>query len=168
MNEFYECVVKYDKIGEEGNKVRVTEQYVVDALSCSEAEYRLKEELAPFVTGECKVTCVKVSKYKEFIPENADICMVDGEAKRIANQNSTASDVADKLFAAKVSFIVVDENNGKTKKNPYHYIVHSSSVDAANDTVFVHMKGSMADWEINGVTETKIVDVILYEGPDKA
>lgn len=160
MKKFYEAVVKYDRIGTDTNVERVTEQYLLSSVSCTDAEASLIKDLESFIKGECEVTSVKVSKYCEFIPENQSICLVDGAAKRLVNQNSTASDVANKYFAAKISFITVEEKKGKKKKTPYYYITHATSVDAANDTVCEFMKDSMTDWEINSVTETKIVDVI--------
>jgi hypothetical protein len=161
MKRFYENVVKYDRIGETESVERVTEKYLVNAVSCTDAEASLIKDLEPFIKGQCDVTSVVLSKYIDFIPENEIISTVDGQVKRTMNQNSNASDEADKYFAAKVSIITIPEGKSKKKKKtPYNYIVHATSVDAANDTVVQFMKGSLCDWEINGVTETKIIDVI--------
>lgn len=160
MKRFYETVVKYDRTGETGNIDRVTEQYLLNAVSCTDAEASLIADLEPFIKGQCDVTSVKLSKYTDFIPENESISMVDAEAKKISGQNSNSSSEADKYFAVKLSFISLDENSGKEKKTPYHYIVHASSTSAANDTVEEYMTGTMADYKINNIVETKIVDVI--------
>jgi hypothetical protein len=160
MKRFYENVVKYDRIGEKESVERVTEQYLVDAVSCTDAEASLIADLEPFIKGQCDVTSVKLSKYTAFIPENESISMVDAEAKKISGQNSKSSSKADKYFDVKLSFISLDENSGKEKKTPYHYLVHATSNSAANDTVEEYMSDSMADYKINNIVETKIVDVI--------
>lgn len=161
MKEFYESVVKYDTLSETGEPVKVNQQFLIDAMSCTEAEAITVREVQPFAKGEIKVTAVKLSKYSEFIPENEDISVVDSEAQRLLQQNSNASNSADKYFAVKLSYIETNDK-GKPKKTPYHYIVHATSVNAANDTTVQFMKGSMADWEINNIVETKIVDVVLH------
>lgn len=162
MKEFYETVVKYDTLTEIGEPVKVNHQFLIDALSCTEAEAITIKEVQPFAKGDIKVTAVKLSKYSEFIPENGGISLIDSEAKKLLQQNSNASSTADKYFGVKLSFIELNDK-GKEKKIPYHYIVHATSVNAANDTTVEFMKGSMADWEINNIVETKIVDVILVD-----
>ena len=61
MATWFECKVKYDKMTEDGSQKTVTEPYLVDALSFTEAEARITEEITPFISGEFKVTAVKLS-----------------------------------------------------------------------------------------------------------
>lgn len=164
MKKFYESVVKYDKLSDEGEIVNVTEQYLLHAVSVTDAEKSLIADIAPSIKGECEVISARKSKYIEFVAENHAISMVDAEVRKMMNQNSRASDVADKYFAAKVSFITTsDDRKAKQKKTAYYYIIHATSVDAANDTLVEFLKESLGDWDINSVTETKIVDVLLQE-----
>lgn len=162
MNRFYETVVKYDRIGEAGNVEKVSEQILLTAVSCTDAEASVIKSLEAFIKGECDVISVKLSKFTEFIPENDIISQVDGDVQRMMNKNSEASTEADKYFAVKVSFIEIDEK-GKKKKSPNHYMVHATSTDAAFRTVELFLKGTMADYEVNSVVETKFVDVITDE-----
>lgn len=162
MNRFYETVVKYDRIGAEGNLEKVTEQFVIDAVSCTDTEAIITKELESAINGDFDVMSVKLSKYTEFIPENDIISKVDGDVQRMMNKNSEASTEADKYFAVKVSFIELNES-GKKKKIPNHYIVHATSTDASFRTVEQFLKDSMADYEVNSIVETKIVDVITSE-----
>ena len=55
MNNWYECKVKYEKTLENGIQKKVTEAYLVDALSFTEAENRIIEEMKPYISGEFEV-----------------------------------------------------------------------------------------------------------------
>ena len=59
MATYFECKVKYDRTLDTGVQKTVTEPYLVDALSFTEAEARITEEVQPFTTGEFAVTAVK-------------------------------------------------------------------------------------------------------------
>ena len=56
MHNWFECKVSYEKMLENGMQKKVTEPYLVDALSFTEAEARIIEEIRPFITGEFTVT----------------------------------------------------------------------------------------------------------------
>ena len=75
MATWFECKVKYEKLTENGQQKAVTEPYLVDALSFTEAEARIIEEMTPFVTGgELKVTAVKRTNIAEiFWDEEGDM-----------------------------------------------------------------------------------------------
>lgn len=51
MSTWFECKVKYDKMMENGMQKKVTEPYMVDALSFTEAEARIIKEMTPFISG---------------------------------------------------------------------------------------------------------------------
>ena len=52
MANWFECKIRYDKTQENGSIKKVTEPYLVDALSFTEAEARIIEEMTPFVSGD--------------------------------------------------------------------------------------------------------------------
>ena len=95
MNEWFECKVRYEKTLENGLVKKVTEPYLVDALSFTEAERRFIEEIEPFMSGEFQVTDIKRAKYAELF--------------------ETDEDAADRWFKAKVAFITLDEKSGAEK-----------------------------------------------------
>ena len=73
MASWFECKIRYDKIQENGAVKKVTEPYLVDALSFTEAEARIIEEQTPFISGEVNVTAVKRTKISEiFWDDSAD------------------------------------------------------------------------------------------------
>ena len=49
MANWFECKIRYHKLLETGMQKPVTESYLVDALSFTEAEARITEEMAPFI-----------------------------------------------------------------------------------------------------------------------
>ena len=59
MHTWFECKIRYDKTQENGSIKKVTEPYLVDALSFTEAEARIIEEMTPFISGEVDVNAVK-------------------------------------------------------------------------------------------------------------
>ncbi len=97
MAVWYECKVRYDKMMENGAVKKVTEAFLVDALSVTEAESRIIEEQTPFVSGELTVSAVKSTKISEIFFDQ--------------------SDYADKYWMVKVNFITLNEKTGKEKKS---------------------------------------------------
>jgi hypothetical protein len=59
MHNWFECKVSYEKISENGIQKKVTEPYLVDALSFTEAEARIIEEIRPYITGEFLIADIR-------------------------------------------------------------------------------------------------------------
>ena len=137
MSTWFECKVKYDKMTEDGSQKTVTEPYLVDALSFTEAEARITEEITPFISGEFKVTAVKRTN-------TAEIFWKEG---------------GDKWYKVKVNFCTIDEKTGKEKKTPNYMMVQAIDFKDAYDVFMEGMKGTMADFEISQIVETMIMDV---------
>src|SRR5665647_1192079 len=140
MNIWFECTAKYSKMGEDGREKKVSETYLLDAVSFTEAETRIYKELVSMVSGEFTVTRISKTKLAEIIP----------------------SEVGDRWYKAKVTFITFDEESGKEKRVSQFVLVFSDNVKDAYDQVIGAMKGMMADFEIGGITESPIIDVFPY------
>lgn len=143
MNEWFECKVRYEKTLENGLVKKVTEPYLVDALSFTEAERRFLEEIEPFMSGDFQVTDIKRAKL-------AELFECDEEA-------------ADRWFKAKVAFITLDEKSGVEKKSSQIMLVQASDLRDAVKRLDKGMEGTMADYEIASITETPIMDVFHYK-----
>lgn len=143
MNEWFECKVRYERTLENGLIKKVTETYLVEALSFTEAERRFMEEIEPFMSGEYQVTDIKRAKIAELL--------------------ETDEDEADRLFKAKVAFITLDEKSGAEKKSNQNMLVQASDLRDAVKRLDKGMAGTMADYEISSVTETPIKDVFHYK-----
>ena len=163
MKNYFETTIKLEKILENGKLVIKTEKYLIDALSFSEAEARINEEMKPYISGEFAVSSIKKKNYSEIVQECRKINMIDAEVNEFLNANKSQSYEADKWFDCKLNFITLDEMKGIEKKTPVLMLVHANSIGSANLTMHDHMKGSMADYEIEKVAETKIIDVFEYK-----
>ena len=141
--------VSYGKLLENGMNKKVTESYLVDALSFTEAEARITQEMTPFVSGEFSVSAVSKSNFSEvFFAED---------------------DLSDSYwFKCKLAFVTVDERTGAEKKQFTHILVQASDLRDAVKRLDDGMKGSMVDYLIASVVETPIMDVYRYEAtPDE-
>ena len=138
----YECGIRYERTMENGMTKKVTELYLVDALSFAEAEGRITKEMEPYISGDFDVATIKRTNYSE---------IVEGLS------------TADKWFKAKLNFISLDEKTCKEKKQAVHFIVRATDINNAHICVVEHMKGSMIDYEIATLDETKIIDLFRYK-----
>ena len=146
MTNWYECKIKYEKTLETGTQKKVTEAYLVDAMTFTEAENRIIEEMTPFIVGEFEVTAVK----KERISER----FIDPQG--------------DTWYRAKVNFITRDEKSGAEKKTASVMLVQASDFQRAVKNLEDGMKGTMSDWEINTIAETALMDVFGVEVKESA
>lgn len=137
---WYECKVKYRKLDDTGKQKVVTEPYLVDALSYTEAERRINEEMSAFISEEFKITTINIANYAEIHPfENAD-----------------------RWFKSKVSLLAYDEESGKERKTTLSLLVQANDVKEAYDNTIRVMKNTMGDYTIPAVSESPIMDVFPY------
>lgn len=137
MAIWFETKVRYDKMQENGTVKKVNEPYLVDALSFTEAESRIIEEMKPFISGEFSISAVKKTKI-------AEIFFNEG---------------GDRYYMVKVNFITLDEKSGVEKKSASNILVQASDFEDAVEKFNARMKGTMADYEIASIAETPLMDV---------
>ncbi len=135
MANWFECKVAYRKIMENGIEKKVNDTFLVDALTFTEAESRIIEEITPFISGEFSVSAVKRTKIAEIFWD----------------------DSADRWYLTKVAFITIDEKTAQEKKSTS--LVAASDFKGALEHFIDEMKTTMADYEIVSITETPILDV---------
>ena len=144
---WFECKVRYEKMMEDGMPKKVVEVYTVDALSFSEAEERIMEEMSSYVSGEIEIADLKIAPYKEiFFADN---------------------DLADKWYKAKLAFITIDEKTDKEKKTSVFYLVNAGNINSAIKNIDEVMGGTMIDYQTINVSETTIMDVFEYKKKEK-
>jgi hypothetical protein len=139
---WFECKIAYEKVMEDGLQKRVIENYVVDALSFTEAEKRITEEMSSYISGEFEVRDMKIAPYKEIFFSDEEM--------------------ADRWYKAKLQFITIDEKTEKEKRTPVIYLVQAGTVNGALKNIEEMMGGTMIDYVIASVTETTIMDVFEY------
>ena len=144
MHSWFECKVSFEKVLENGMQKKVTEPYLVDALSFTEAEARIIEEIRTFISGEFTVTDIKRARLSElFFNENGD-----------------------RFYKIKVYFITLDEKSGAEKKTAAQMLAQACTLKEAIAVLEEGMKGTMADYTIASVTETMLMDVFPFSVND--
>jgi len=137
MAQWFKTSVRFDKMLENGTVKKVTEPYLVDALSFTEAEARITEEVTPYISGEFTMSAVKKSKIAEIFWDES----------------------GDRWYQVKVAFITIDEKTAAEKRTASVIMVQASDFDNALANFKDGMKGTMADFEIISIAETNIMDV---------
>ncbi|WP_177761675.1 DUF4494 domain-containing protein [Flavobacterium sp. I3-2] len=137
---WYECKVKYRKLDENGVQKVVSEPYLVDALSFTEAESRINTEMAAFVSEEFKIVNIKVANFAEIHHfENSD-----------------------RWFKSKVSLLAYDEESGKERKTSFYLLIQANDVKEAFDNTMQVMQNTMGEFTIPAIAESPIIDVFHF------
>ena len=139
---WFECKIAYEKVMEDGLQKKVNENYVVDALSFTEAEKRIMEEMSSYISGEFTIKDIKIAPYKE-------IFFSDDE-------------LADRWYKARLEFITIDEKTEKEKRSAVNYLVQAGTLKGAVSNIENVMGTTMIDYVIASVAETKLMDVFEY------
>lgn len=145
MGNWFECKISYDKMMENGLQKKVTEPYLLDALSYTEAEARIIEEIRPYITGEFVISDIKRNRLAEiFFNENGD-----------------------RFYEVKVHFVILDEKSGAEKRTSCRMLAQASDLKDAVKIFEEGMKGTMTDYEIASVKETLIMDIFPFKANEE-
>lgn len=140
---WFKTKVRFEKVAEDGLNKFVTEDYVVDALSHTEAEERITEEMSAFVSGEFEVKSIVPASFKEvFFSDDPE---------------------DDRWYQAKVALITFDENTSKEKRTNINYLVQAGTLKKSVKNIEEGLGGSMMDYSIVSLAETKFWDVYTYK-----
>ena len=142
---WFETKIKYQKTMEDGSEKVVSELYVVDALTCTEAENKVIDEMSAYSSGENKVTRTSEAAFGEvFFSDN---------------------DEDDKWYKAKLQFITLAEMREKERRTNVTYLVQAKSLARALRYVDEAMGKTMIDYDTVGLNETKVMDVFERSSP---
>lgn len=144
MSNWFECKVKYQKVDENGKQKGVAENYMVDAVSFTDAEARITKELEQYAgLGEFVVASIKTTNYTEIIPNES----------------------GDRWFKCKAVFISFDEKSGKERRTSQTMLVQATDVKDAYDVLSKALSTTMADFTIPAINESSIMDIfgILHD-----
>lgn len=138
MINYFTVKVKYTKQLENGTFKRVTEPYLLTAMTFGDAENRIYEELGEMIRGEFQVVAItRTELHDVFSKEDADT-----------------------WYDAKIVFEGNDE--GKSKKVRQSFLIAATSVKEANDNLKEELSCLMVDFEITHVSKSLIVDIFPY------
>ena len=146
MAIWFECKIRYDKTMEDGKIKKVTETYMVDALTFTEAERRFLEEVEPFMSGDYEVAGIRKARIAELMESN------DGND--------------DRWYKAKVVFITLDEKTAVEKRTSQTMLVQAQNLKTAVANLEKGMAGTMGDWALTSISETPILDIFPYKKED--
>ena len=137
--DWFECKVRYEKTQEDSMPKLVTETYVVDGINFGDAFNRMCENtIKQLCTEEFEIVAMKMAQYSE-----------------IALYKS----MGNVFYRVKINMITIDEKTDKQKKTPMFLLVRADNINEARKAVDdEYMKGTMTDYEISSVVETKIVE----------
>lgn len=137
---WYECKVKYRKTHETGEQKMTTDTYLLDAVSYTEAEARISEEMTAYTNEDFRIMNIKVANFSEVHPfENSD-----------------------RWFKSKVSLVALDEESGKERKTNLYVLVQANDVKEAFENTTKAMENTIGDYSIPAITESPILDVFPY------
>ena len=145
MYNWFECKLRYDKMLDTGIQKTVTEPYLVDALSFTEAEARIIEEIKPYISGEFTISDIKRAKFSD----------------------TFFNETGDRYFRAKLYYITLDEKSGSEKKTAVNMLIQATLLKEAVEIIETEMKKTMIDYSIASVTETALMDVFPYSSEKK-
>lgn len=137
--------VKYTKEHRDGTLKRLTEPYLVNASSFTDAEARIYKEVGEYVRGEFLVTSIVKTDF-------ADIFFFDD---------------AEVWYKAKVSYVTEDADSGKEKRINNNFLVTAHNVKEAYERLEESLKGLMATYSIPIISETQIQEVFTYQPPEE-
>lgn len=139
MNQWFEVTVSYKGYNDSGLERKVSEKYLFDAMSFTEAEARANEELGELKEVQVKkINPIKVSEI--FLTGHGDL-----------------------YFKCKINYLQLDEKTGKEKKTPAYIYVQAENTKNAEAYLTEGLKGTMMDWKCESISETKIMDVFKYD-----
>ena len=136
--KWFECKVRYEQTQDDGMPKLVTETYVVDGIDFGDAFKGICEYAIKNIANEFDIVAMKMAQYAEIALYNL---------------------IGNVFYRVKINMITIDEMTDKQKKTPLFLLVRADNINEARKAVDdEYMKGTMTDYEISSVVETKIVD----------
>lgn len=141
MQTWFECKVKYVKVDQDGRERKVSESYLVDAVSFTDAEARMIEQMQQLVRGgEFYIDNIKKSNIIEIFPHD------NGEY----------------WFKAKIGIVTIDEKAGKEKKINNYFLIAADDFKQALLRLEEDLSYILVPIQIAAMNLSTIVDVFPY------
>lgn len=136
--KWFECKVRCEQTQDDGMPKSVTETYVVDGIDFGEAFKGICEYAIKNIADEFEIVAMKMAQY-------AEIALYKSQGNV--------------FYRVKINMITIDEKTDKQKKTPLFLLVRADNINEARKAIDEeYMKGTMTDYEISSVVETKIVE----------
>lgn len=139
---WFEAKISYMKVGEDGREKKVSESYLLDAMSYTEAEARVIKEMESIISGDYYIKSLKKSNITELLPSE--------------DEND------DRWYKAKVNIIDADAVSGQKKCSSQYYLVSASNFNLALENLEKSLSTFVVTYEIASITDTDFMDVFPY------
>lgn len=139
MNNWFTVKVKYTKQLENGTFKRVTEPYLLAAMTFTDAEARIYEELGEIIRGEFEVVSIARTEIHDIF----------------------SYDDSDTWF--KVKMIFQSEEDEKSKKVTQEFLVTANTGKEAYDRIQESLSTLMVSFELPEIKKTPIVDIFPFK-----
>ena len=140
MNTWFTVKVKYTKQLENGAFKRVSELYLLAAISFTDAEARIYEELGDIIRGEFAVLSITKTEFNDlFQYEDSDT-----------------------WYKVKISFQSATEDSDREKNVTNTFLVSAQSTAQADERIRESLSTMLVDFVIKSVIESPIVDIFPY------
>lgn len=140
MPNWFTCKIKLDRNQDDGSLKKVTETYLVNALSFTEAEARITEYITEAGSEEIVIPNIAKANFSDVFPD----------------------EMGEIWYKAKVSFVSIDETAGKEKKINQFMLIQAEDLEKAVESLKEQFKGFTVPYDIHAITETTILDVVEY------
>ncbi|MEM9834800.1 MAG: DUF4494 domain-containing protein [Bacteroidota bacterium] len=150
MNTWFTCKIKYQKIDEKGKAKNVSEAYLVDAVSFTEAERRIYEKMETMIQGEFYVTGIAKARLSDvFYYEDSDL-----------------------WHRCKMTYTLEEEGSGsppegKEKKITNYVLLTAPNVKEAYDRMYQSLNNMLVDFRVTEIVESPIVEVFPYDSEEE-
>lgn len=137
MNNWFTVKVKYTKQLESGEFKRVSEPYLLSALTFTDAEARIYEELGAIIRGEFDVVSISRTELHDIF----------------------AYDDASTWWKCKVTYESAEHDSEKTKKVSQTFLVSADTAKEAYERIQESLSTLMVDFNIPSIIYSPIVDI---------
>lgn len=141
MQTWYECKVKYLKIDQGGYERKINDNYLLDAVSFTDAEARIFQKMQEITSAEFQVMNIKKSNLTEIIP----------------------SENGEWWYKAKISIITIDEEAGKEKKVNQYILVMADNIEHALKRLEEGLSYMLVPYVCTSIQLSTIADVFPYD-----
>jgi hypothetical protein len=141
MRIYFEATVKYAKENEHGLLKNVSEKYLLDAVSHTEAEAIVYDKLGSIIRGDFQV--------KRLVPANITDVFIHEESHI--------------FHKCKITYIVADADSGKEKKVTQFMLVTADDVKQAYERIQENLSNMLVSFRVPSIVESPIVEFFNYE-----
>lgn len=141
MKTYFEATVQYAQENEQGLLKNVSQKYLLDATSHTEAEAIIYQKLGSFIRGDFHV--------KRLVPANITDVFIHEESHI--------------FHKCKITYIIADADSGKEKKVTQYMLVTADDVKQAYDRIQENISNMLVSFRVHSITESPIVEFFNYE-----